>query len=342
MTSNFFPIERSVLSSDALRKHLLDHYDLPSPITCRLYSRYATDIYHVEAGDEHFWLRVYHHDEFTHAEIEAEVTILNELARHNLSVVRLAPDRKGTYFHHLPAPEGERYSVLTIHAPGTAPGREINAVQAARYGEAVAQLHLTLDIFPQRYERPQIGLTELLDEPLAHLQPMLRKRPADWHFFCELAEQLKQVLAQLPTHTPAYGLCHGDLHKSNIIMDEQGRLTMIDWDCLGYGWRAYELAVLRWSIGPAVGPEGIGVPQTAEVWNAYLQAYTALRPLSAVEHAALPYFVVARQIQVCGWDIQRALDGRLGTWFLTDRYFDHWIGVIQQWMAAECKAIPRK
>ena len=114
---------------------------------------------------------------------------------------------------------------------------------------------------------------------------------------------------------------------------------MIDWDCLGYGWRAYELAVLRWSIGPAVGPEGIGVPQTAEVWDAYLQAYMALRPLSVAEHAALPYFVVARQIRVCGWDIQRALDGRLGTWFLTDRYFDRWIGAIQQWVAAECKSL---
>ena len=173
MTSNFFPIARSVLSNDALRKHLLEHYDLPSSITCRLYSRYATDIYRVEAGDKRFWLRVYHHDEFTQAAIEAEVTILNELAQQNLPVVRLVHDHKGNYFHRLAAPEGKRYSVLTIHAPGSAPGREINVAQAAQYGEAVAQLHLTLDTFPQRYERPQIGLTELLDEPLAYLEPML-------------------------------------------------------------------------------------------------------------------------------------------------------------------------
>lgn len=30
-------------------------------------------------------------------------------------------------------------------------------------------------------------------------------------------------------------------------------------------------------------------------------------------------------------------DFRLGTWFLTDSYFDHWIGAIKTWLLAECE-----
>ena len=41
--------------------------------------------------------------------------------------------REGKIIHTLRAPEGERYGVLTAHAPGRAPGREITVEQAAAY-----------------------------------------------------------------------------------------------------------------------------------------------------------------------------------------------------------------
>lgn len=107
-------------------------------------------------------------------------------------------------------------------------------------------------------------------------------------------------------------------------------------DCLGYGWRAYELAVLRWSIGPAIGGEGIGEPRLSQVWAAYLDAYQAKRPLTTQETAAFPYFVALRQIRVLGWDVQRALDGRLGTWLLTDSYFERQIGELRHWLETHC------
>ena len=337
MPPDCFPIERSVLAAEALRDRVLCEYDLSQPVTCRLYSRYANDIYTVNAGNSCFWLRVYHHDEFTRPEIEAEVAIMEQLASRDLPAVCLIPNRRGELIADLPAPEGMRYAVLTAHAPGIKPGKEITVSQAVQYGRAVAQIHLALDELPERYRRPQIDFAELLDEPLARLQPMLTDRSADWVFLCELAARLKQKLTHLSTAAPVYGLCHGDLHKSNVLMNEEGGLTIIDWDCLGYGWRAYELAVLRWSIGPAVGPEGIGTDETTVVWNGYLRGYQALRPLTAEEQAALPYFVAVRQIRVWGWDIQRALDGRIGTWFLTENYFDHWIGAMKSWVATECE-----
>jgi Ser/Thr protein kinase RdoA (MazF antagonist) len=336
VNDDLFPVQRSILDGNALVERLLTHYALPQPITCRLYSSYANDIYQVFAGTERFWLRIYKHNEFSSVEIEAEIAILNQLAAAQAPVTRLVCSRAGKFVYAVQAPEGIRYCLLTAHAPDQGPGREITSTQAEQYGQAVAQLHHTLDQLPGRYHRPQLDLTTLLDEPLVILQPVLVTRPADWRFLGQIAEQLRSVLAALPTTLPVYGLCHGDLHKMNVLIDPTGQLTIIDWDCLGYGWRAYDLAVLRWSIGPAMGGEGIGEPRLSQVWAAYLQSYQGSRPLTTQEQAALPYFVALRQIRVLGWDVQRALDGRLGAWLLTDHYFEHQISELRNWMEAHC------
>lgn len=339
MRDDLFPVQRSILDGQALVERILTQYDLPHPITCRLYSSYANDIYQVYAGNERFWLRVYQHGEFSRAEIEAEVTILNQLAAVQAPTTRLVRSRTGQVVYEVQASEGLRYCLLTAHADGKGPGRAITPTQAAHYGQAVAHLHHALDQLPEWYHRPHLDLTTLLDEPLAILQPVLATRPADWYFLGQVAEHLRAVLALLPATPPVYGLCHGDLHKMNVLIDPTGELTIIDWDCLGYGWRAYELAVLRWSIGPAMGGEGIGEPRLSQVWAAYLQSYQAHRPLTAQEQAALPYFVALRQVRVLGWDVQRALDGRLGTWLLTDHYFERQIGELRSWVEAHCALI---
>ncbi|MFN8493347.1 MAG: phosphotransferase [Caldilineaceae bacterium] len=336
MANDWFPVQRSILAGAALVDRVLVQYDLPLPITCQLYSQYANGIYRVQAGDERFWLRIYNHGEFSYQEIEAEVAVLNQLAMRDLPAVRLVCSREGKFIYTLCAPEGERHCVLTAHAAGRPPGRDITPEQAAVYGDAVAQLHGGLDQLPPHYHRPQLDFGTLLDEPLTFLQSVLTHRPDDWHFLCQAAEWLRTQLAQLPTTPPIYGLCHGDLHKANILFDPTGPLTVIDWDCLGYGWRAYDLAVLRWSIGPAVGAEGIGEPRLSEVWEAYLNSYRTYRSLTPVEEAALPHFVAVRQIRVLGWDVQRALDGRLGVWLLNDGHFDYWIGLLRAWLKEQC------
>jgi hypothetical protein len=51
--------------------------------------------------------------------------------------------------------------------------------------------------------------------------------------------------------------------------------------------------LLRWSIGPAVGPNGINEPHMAAAWEAYLRGYREHRPLDAEKLAAIPAFVAS-------------------------------------------------
>lgn len=225
MNHEHFPVHRSILDGQALVERILRQYDLPQPISCRLYSTYANDIYQVYAGTGRYWLRVYTHGEFSHAEVEAEVAILKALADSQTPAVRLLATREGTFVHTLHAPEGVRYALLTAHAAGSAPGRTITLEQATQYGQAVAQIHESLDQLPQPYHRPPLDLSTLLDEPLTILQPVLATRSVDWHFLGQVAEALRAVLTQFPRTPPAYGLCHGDLHKVNVLIDPGVALT---------------------------------------------------------------------------------------------------------------------
>lgn len=336
MKPNVFPVQRSVVRGDALIEQILVHYDLPAPITCHLFSPVNDDIYQVSARDEHFMLRIYSHGKFSQAEVEAEAQILDHLEQNGLPVVRPIPSTTGRFVYEINAPEGERYCILYAHVDGTSPRADIQPEQSAVYGQAVARLHNALDGFSQPIARCQIDYAYLLETPLALVEPFLKARPDDWHYLCEVATYLRTEAPALPNRSPAYGLCHGDLHKANLLMVPDGQLTIIDWDCMGYGWRAYDVAVLRWSIGPAVGPEGIGEPRLSQVWHSYLENYERLRPLSDVEHASIPYFVAMRHIRVLGWEIGNCLAGRWGLGILTDGYWDDRILRLRGWMEEHC------
>ena len=188
----------------------------------------------------------------------------------------LAQRKDGSYTQALNAIEGIRYAMLSRFVSGTVHGTTLTEEQAHLYGTTVAKMHHCLDRQKQRYMRKHLDLSFLLDEPLSLMALFLAHHPEVCTYLTELAARLKAKLEELalPRTPPAFGICHGDLHKQNILLDEQGQLTLMDWDCVGYCWRAYDLAILRWSIGPLVGPEGLGEPRTTRLYEAYLHGYS--------------------------------------------------------------------
>jgi Ser/Thr protein kinase RdoA (MazF antagonist) len=81
----------------------------------------------------------------------------------------------------------------------------------------------------------------------------------------------------LPRDSRTYGVIHGDPHRGNAAVTEAGEVTLFDFDHGGFGWRAYDLAVC-WRSLPA------------DVQEACLRGYEAVRPLSPPERELLPAF----------------------------------------------------
>jgi Ser/Thr protein kinase RdoA (MazF antagonist) len=336
MKPNVFPVEHSIVSGQALIERVLIHYDLPASVTCRLYSSFNDDIYLITAGGVHFMLRVYLHGKFSQDEIEAEAKALAFLVERGIPAVRPIPGLTGRFVYEVQAPEGARFGMLYAHVDGTPPRYNIQPEQSACYGLAVARMHNAFDELTQQLSRHQIDFAYLVDAPLALAEPFFTSRRGDWAYLCEVASFLQKAIGSLSVTSPAYGLCHGDLHKANLLLNSSGELTIIDWDCLGYGWRAYDVAVLRWSIGPAVGPEGIGEPRLSQVWDAYLRSYESLRPLSDTERMSIPYLVAMRHIRVLGWEITNFVTGRWGIGSLNEDFLDDRLVKLRTWMKEGC------
>jgi Ser/Thr protein kinase RdoA (MazF antagonist) len=318
-----FPVDSSVLSAAALAELLVPAYDLPGPVRCRLVNRGDNDTYLVAAAGQRFALRAYNHERSDRAEVEAELELLEALACRDVPVARPVRRRDGCLAQAVDAPAGTRFVALFAFAEGQPPGRAITAEQGHAYGRAVARMHAAMDALPRRIARPRNDLARLLDEPFAALLPELAHRPADGLFLTGLRERLAEGARGLPETAPWYGLCHCDLHKENVLFAPGGELTILDFDCCGYGWRAYELAVFFWSTR--------WLPQAEAVRAAYLRGYGELRALQPAELAALPYFAAIQDICIAGVQLGHARRGIQGAPAVDDALFDTHLRFLRAW-----------
>jgi Ser/Thr protein kinase RdoA (MazF antagonist) len=72
----------------------------------------------------------------------------------------------------------------------------------------------------------------------------------------------------LPRKKPEYGNCHGDHHGYNVNIDKNGTMTVFDFDCYGYGWRAYDISVFLWNR--SFDWSRTATAKRTRRWNAFL------------------------------------------------------------------------
>ncbi len=291
-----FPTCSSVLSEDGLRDWLAASYDLPAAPDCRLVSLSLNDVYRVAAGDLRAYLRVYRHGWRPREDIDAELALVLELAATGLPVSVPIAFRDRDYVAQLDAAEGPRHIVLWTEAPGE-DVRDITADHSRRYGTLAASIHESADRGGVNYQRESLDPAHLIDEPLATIRAALPGGD-DLAELERVAGFVRGRLDALPREEPDYGLCHGDLHPGNVRFAGDGTPTLFDFDCCGYGWRGYDLAVFLWNIYGERRPRRWRETR----WRAFLRGYAEVRSLPGGLDEQLPFFLIARQIWLTGLD----------------------------------------
>jgi Ser/Thr protein kinase RdoA (MazF antagonist) len=313
-----FPVTYSTLSVQALVQDLLPDYGLGAIVNCRLYSVGVNDTYRIDtAANGAYFLRVYRAGLRSRSDIGYELDLLKHLHRHGVSVARPLPRRDGTYFCELVAPEGRRYTVLFIEAEGHEPSYDQDPEgMAHRYGRAVAGIHNALEDFSSPHARFGSDLDHLIDTPLRNIEPFLAHRPDDWAYLRHFAETVRRRIVGLPATALEQGACHGDLQGFHAHISPDGTLTFYDFDFCGFGYRAYDLAVFRWSARLS--------EQEQVWWPPYLRGYRERRPVNDLDIEAVPLFICARHIWHMGLHTGNAPDWGHGD--LGDAYFDRRLG----------------
>jgi Ser/Thr protein kinase RdoA (MazF antagonist) len=328
VSDRVFPTQASVLAAEALAERVLSAYDLEPPVRCRLVARGLNDTYRVETGAGTLYLRVYRHGWRTDAEIESETALMGDLHRLGLRVSRPVPRADGTPLGRVRAAEGERQVVLFAAAEG-ADVRDIEPRHARAYGRLAATLHTRADASLPAYARFHIDECHLIDEPLAAIRERMgevAECAEDLAYLEEMAARVRSRIAALPRTIPAYGLCHGDLHPGNVRFDADGEPTLFDFDCCGYGWRSYDLAVFLWNGYLEGRPKGWLMSR----WNGFIRGCEKIRPLGQDEVRSLPLFLVARQIWLMGLDC-RGESEWLPQW-LTPEWFHSMVKYVRRWV----------
>lgn len=289
---------------------------------CKFYSGGFNHTYRIKMEDgKRYYLRAYRIQWRTLEDIQYELDVLNHLKDKGFAAAQPLRYEDGRYFCAVPAAEGERYLALFTEAPGVEISYENEPeATAQRYGQAVAQMHNALDDFYSPHRRFQLDLDYFVEQPLRNIEPFLAHRPGDWQYLRTFANKLRQRILSFPASALEQGFCHGDLqgYHANVSLD--GTLTFYDFDCGGHGYRAYDLAVFLWCCRLQEAVE--------KRWEAYLNGYQMVRPISELDLAAVLVFVCARYLWHMGVHAQNSPDW--GIDFLNDEYFNSHLKDLRQ------------
>jgi Ser/Thr protein kinase RdoA (MazF antagonist) len=313
----------SSLSPQALLSEVVSHYHIPLPAECTPLVSGRHDTFLVSTGDDRFVLKVYRLGSKTRLDVLADIDALLHLGRKGASVAMPVMRRDGTYVWDLSTLRGERQALLFTCAKGKSVS-VLDARSCGLLGRALADIHNAADDYYSA--RVLYDLEHLLDDPIRMHEPLLQQRPEDWLYLQGLAQRLRERISGLPVAALDWGFCHGEFNARNNHLDEAtGAVTSFDFEDCGAGFRAYDLAVFRFLLGP--GDEN----QSAEsLWKAYLSGYAEQRPLHAIDREAITLFVLMRPLWILG-NIVRTHTPRPDGGLPNPGFFNQMLEFLQLW-----------
>lgn len=219
--------------------------------------------------------------------------------------------------------EGKRFVVLFSEVK-KAPSED-RIKQAYNLGSMLARMHRASDQQAFTVSRTPIAFKQLVENPLEKVRPYLIKRQKDYDFLYHAADKLWQYIEkELNYEKPFYGYCHGDIHSGNVFFE--GDIPRIfDFDCMGDGWRAYDICVFAWN--ETFSDEKF---IESEVWTSYLKGYNAVHQLEENETRAINAFGALQQLWMIGIHAD-VMKRNAGCCWHDDGYFDYQIGIFKLW-----------
>ena len=185
---------------------------------------------------------------------------------------------------------GGRPAVLFRYIPGTEPAPAPALFE--KLGGWAAALHLNAGQGPNR---------PIWDERLLDADGPW----GDWRAMDtglgDIDAELRRRLAAYGKSPGRFGLIHADMRLANIL-DEHGRLALIDFDDCGLGWFMYDFAAASSFLETD--------PRLSSFRDAWLEGYTRIRPLSPDDIGILSTMVLLRRLALLAW-MGNHLDTRL-------------------------------
>jgi Ser/Thr protein kinase RdoA (MazF antagonist) len=282
-----FPISKSFLERDAIARRIEEEYGLEN-VACQLITTTLRDVFLVTSSQGRHILYIYRYGQRSADEIAAEWQYVDYLHDSGLPVAPAVPRGSGGYLLSFLAPEGIRYGVLTRFAEGVILRKRPSAAAVRAYGQIIARIHALSDVMPFTLNRPIIDFEKIIRQSVTAFENEVFDRLDDLAYLLESAEILQAKIPELSKEKLSYGMIHGDVIRANALVADDGRVTILDFDFCGFGWRAYDVASYLLTIR--------NTPQEKDFEKAFLEGYEEVRPLAVEEKQALSLFEAIRAV----------------------------------------------
>ena len=238
-------ITHSVVDPEFINEEMARRYDLKGPLNTFLLYRGMNDVYLVQGAKERYAARVWRKSYRDVDEVSYELDFLDFLREKNFSASTGIRNRDGDLYFKLDTPEGVRAVALYTWAPGKKFGDRLSVEGAEQIGAKFAKMHNLGREFhgdqPYSIEnvlRFQVTVPALLD--------FVYDRPDDLRDYATIAERLPAKMEELYKAGVPMGICHCDFHPSNVHVDDNGEITLLDFDGTGQDFLMQDVKNFVW------------------------------------------------------------------------------------------------
>ena len=212
------------------------------------------------------------------------LSIMRYLAANDFPVPKIVLTESGVAFSEAEDDGEKKLIVLMEFIAGDEPELEKCAAQV---GDLIGKFHELMEKYP--VEPAAHGREFFIDRYLGFLRRKNYSRIAEYE---ELGERLWEKVKDLPC-----GICHGDLHRGNLLRNADGKVFLVDFDTVCRAPIMFDVMTMcDMTDYFRLKPEDI--EETLEVYQAFLTGYASHRTLSREEIRSFPYWVAIRHFQL--------------------------------------------
>lgn len=309
-------VSHSVLHPDWIAEEVRRRYPMQGEVSCFLLYRGMNDVYLVQDAAAKYALRVWRKTWREPDNVAYELGFLAFLRERGFPASVAVPQHDGGLYFKAQTPEGIRSVAMYDWAPGVKFGERLSNETAFNIGAAFARMHLEGYEWAGKDHRFSTDTAKEYMVCMPALIDFVYDRQDDLRDYPIIAENLNRRFDELyATGKVPIGVCHRDFHPSNVHVDENGKITLLDFDAAGEDFLMQDVKNFVWG--------NLFYGFDASYGDAFEQGYQSVRPFTAEEVEAGEIFLLAKALRlVAGMALSSTAVGR-GT--LRFRNLD-WLG----------------
>lgn len=314
-----FPVTSSNLSTSHLAEFLKDKYFPNAEVSCRLLKAGISHTYLVHASGTRYIFRIYALGWRNETEINEELRLLLHLKKNNIPVSYPVADKKEHYIQSFNAPEGNRHGVMFSYAEGE---KQLNFSPEMHFqiGVVMAQMHLLTKDFP--LERVTYTSKIILTDSLEQIAEFLAADTEEMAFLRDTQAFLLKEFANADESQLRKGAVHMDIWFDNLVIDQDNRVTIFDFDFCGNGWLCLDLAYYILQLHSVEKDE----QECSIKVGKFIAGYESITAISSEEKRIIPMLGVSFYFFYLGIQSQRFHD--FSNVFFNDVYLKRFINIL--------------